>query len=175
MEQSFIGAIFLFAGNFAMMGFALCQGQLISIAQNDTLFQLLGTTFGGDEQNTFALPDLRGRVAMGQGPALSTRVIGQSGGSENVTLTTNNMPSHTHLVNVNSASATLQTPTTQSFLGAVVTNGSAESLYASTATGVTLNPATIGLNGGSQPVNIMQPSLALNYVISLFGVYPSQN
>src|SRR6187551_576055 len=103
--ESFIASIILFAGNFAPRGWAFCQGQILSIAQNTALFSILGTTFGGNGQTTFALPDLRGRVPMhwGQGPGLTNRTLGEIGGTENVTLTVNNLPSHTHVSTLTAA------------------------------------------------------------------------
>jgi microcystin-dependent protein len=177
MNPSFIGAIYIFGGNFAINGFALCQGQLMSISENDTLYSLIGTNFGGDGVQTFGLPDLRGRVAIGQGQGsgLSPYVIGQLSGTENVTLTTNTMPSHTHLINASSSAATTSAATTSSYLAVTVSGTTPETFYNTAAANATLSNSTIGNAGSSIPVSIIQPITAMNYVISLFGIFPSRN
>lgn len=177
MNPSFIGAIYIFGGNFAINGFALCQGQLLQIAQNDVLYVLLGTTFGGDGVQSFALPDLRGRVAVGQGqgPGLSPYIIGQRSGSESVTLTTNTMPSHTHLINASSLAGTTSAATTSSYLAETVSGTTPKTFYNTAAANVTLSNSAIGNAGSSIPTSIIQPIATMNYVISLFGVFPSRN
>ncbi|MFI5137333.1 MAG: phage tail protein [Sphingobacteriales bacterium] len=177
MNPSFVGAIYIFGGNFAMYGFSLCQGQLLSISSNDVLYTLIGTTFGGDGVNTFGLPDLRGRVALGQGtgPGLSTYVIGQASGTENATLTSSTMPSHTHLVNANSATGSASTPASNSYLAAAYSGSTAEDFYSAASGNATLAGTTIGHTGSSIPFSILQPVLAMNYVISLYGIFPSRN
>lgn len=171
MSQPFIGEIRIFAGNFAPNGWAFCQGQLQAIAQNNALFALLGTIYGGDGQTTFALPDLRGRAAVhqGQGPGLSNYAIGQQYGTEQVTLLSAHMPAHTHIAGANSAPASTSAP--DNAVWAAATGGLA---YAS-APGVSMNSASVTSAGGSQPHNNMSPYLALNYIIALFGVFPSRN
>jgi microcystin-dependent protein len=160
----------MFAFNFAPAGWALADGQLLPVAQNTALFALLGTQFGGDGVHTFALPDLRGRVAnhQGQGPGLSTRVVGGTGGTETVTLTTAQMPNHTHQLTANSASATTTQPA-----GAVLAKSS-KPTYAPAPNETAMNPAAIGHAGSSQPVGVLPPFLTLNFCIALAGIFPSQ-
>ena len=173
MSNPYIGEIRLFAGNFAPLGWAFCQGQLVSIADNDTLFSLIGTTYGGDGQQTFGLPDLRGRVPVhqGSGPGLSTRVIGELAGTETVTLTTANLPAHSHALVATSAPAS----TAAGPAGGVLASASVK-VYGSGAPGTPLAAAAIAAtSGGGQPHQNMAPFLALNYIISLFGIYPQQS
>jgi len=177
MEPSYVGAIWMFGGNFAPRNFHFCDGSLQSIADNEVLYVLLGTTYGGDGVQTFGLPDLRGRAAVGvgQGPGLSNYVQGQISGTENVTLTTSNMAGHTHLMNINSNNATALVPTSSMYLAQAVAGVTAEKIYSDTASTTTLNPQTVGFAGNSIPVDILQPLLAVSYVIALFGIFPSQN
>ena len=169
MSEPFLAQIMIFAGNFAPRGWAFCSGQILPIAQNTALFSLLGTTYGGNGQTTFALPDLRGRVPMhpGQGPGLANRNLGEVGGSESTTLTVNNMPSHNHLASASQAGATATRPS-----GNVPSAGGA---YTAASDGTTMNPAFIQNAGGSQPFDTHQPFLCLNYVIALEGIFPSRN
>lgn len=171
MSEPFLAEIKMFGGNFAPRGWAFCQGQILSIAQNTALFSLLGTTYGGNGQTTFALPDLRGRYPMqpGQGPGLSPRTLGEQGGSESVTLITNQMPAHNHLLNASTEDAGVKNPT-----GQVLATTTAPT-YATGPINATMNPAAIGANGGSQPHNNMSPFLCINYIIALEGIYPSRN
>lgn len=170
MATPFIGQISMFGGNFAPRNWAFCNGQLLSIAQNSALFSLLGTTYGGNGTTTFALPDLRGRTPIhaGQGPGLSNRVLGESSGSENVTLIVSQMPSHTHAVTpgASSSAATSENPS-----GQVPAAGGA---YDSAAN-ATLQGVTSGATGGSQPHTNMPPYLVINYIIALQGIFPSRN
>lgn len=172
--ESYIGEISLYAFNFAPKGEALCQGQILSIAQNTALFSLLGTYYGGNGQTTFGLPNLMGRVAvgMGSGPGLTPRTIGEMGGSETVSLTVAEMPMHNHFINASGDSG-LDTPI-NNFIGAV-TNSERETFngFSGSPSGQ-MNPNAIGVAGGSQPHNNMQPFLVLNYSISLQGIYPSR-
>lgn len=171
--EPFIASIILFGGNFAPRGWAFCQGQILSIAQNTALFSLLGTTYGGNGQTTFALPDLRGRVPIhpGQGPGLSSYSLGQMGGTETTTLLSTNIPAHTHALNA--VSETGDKPTPQgNFLAAT---GALDPEYRSTGTVVPMASTAIGISGNSQPFNNIQPYLALNYIIALEGIYPSRN
>jgi microcystin-dependent protein len=174
VNEAFIGSIMMFAGNFAPRGWAFCQGQLLPIAQNTALFSILGTTYGGNGQTTFALPDLRGRapIGTGQGPGLTNVDLGQSAGSETVTLTVNQLPAHNHVVACDSTSAGGADPT-NSFPGNPGSLSGAQ-LYGSTA-GATMAPAMIQPAGGSQPFSVRQPYLGINYIICLEGIFPSRN
>ena len=173
MSDPFLGEIKLFAGNFAPRGYALCQGQLLSIAQNSALFSILGTTYGGNGVNTFALPDLRGRVPVqpGQGPGLSSYTLGEMAGVESTTLTSNNMPIHTH-----SLGAVAGPGNTNSPVSAFLAAGSPEANpYAVGSASTTLSTQAIGTAGGSQPFSLLQPYLCLNFIIALEGIFPSRN
>jgi microcystin-dependent protein len=176
--EAFIGQITLFAGNFAPRGWAFCQGQLLSIAQNTALYSILGTTYGGDGRTTFALPDLQGRspIQQGQGAGLSNYVLGQQGGNETVTLQNSQMPAHNHSLNVNNTSGTTGNPT-NAYPGFAVNSetGSEFPVYDAAAPNGTMNAGVIGLNGGSEPHENRPPYLALNYIICLEGIYPSRN
>ncbi|TMJ01415.1 MAG: phage tail protein [Alphaproteobacteria bacterium] len=183
MSSPYVGQILIFAGNFAPAGWMTCQGQSLPISEYETLFNLIGTTYGGDGQATFNLPDLRGRapVHMGQGSGLSSYAIGQNGGVEAVTITTQQMPSHNHLVQVitgNTASNT-STPSGSTILSDETQSGAATASFVyvanSGANQNTLATQTIANSGGNQPHENRQPLLVLNYIISLFGVYPSPN
>ncbi|MFL6137941.1 MAG: phage tail protein [Frankiaceae bacterium] len=169
MTEPFIGEIRLFGFNFAPRGWATCSGQILSIAQNTALFSLLGTMYGGNGQTTFALPDLRGRVAIsfGQGPGLSNYTQGEVSGSENVTLIPQQMPQHNHTVNATSADASANKPG-----GAFPSAGGA---YNTAPDGTTMAAQMIGMAGGSQPHENRQPYLVLNYCIALEGIFPSRN
>ncbi|KFE68251.1 phage tail protein [Hyalangium minutum] len=175
MSEPFLGEIRMFSGNFAPSGWALCDGQLLSIAQNSALFSILGTTFGGNGQTTFALPDLRGRVPMGwgQGPGLSPRTIGEQSGSETVTLIATQMPAHTHAMMANSGQGTQFTPEGAVSAAAVESTQQPLNLY-STTPNTTMSPQAIGIAGGSQPHQNMQPFLCISFIIALQGIYPSR-
>jgi len=168
-----LGTIMIFAGNFAPRGWALCNGQLLSIAQNTALFSILGTTYGGDGRVTFGLPDLRGRapIGAGQGPGLANITLGEAAGSENVTLLSSQMPAHTHLV------AASQSANATSPANAFPSNDSRDALniYAGTSDGTTMNPQMIGTAGGNQPVGTRNPFLGINYIICTEGIFPSRN
>jgi microcystin-dependent protein len=171
MATPFIGTITMFGGNFAPRNYAFCHGQLISISQNTALFALLGTTYGGDGQTTFALPDLRGRAPIHQGSLAGggNYVIGQVQGTESVTLTASQMPAHTHVLSANSGPGSGVGPS-----GAVWARSTATQNYA--ATGSTpMNAAAVTSSGGNQPHPNMQPFLAINFIIALFGIFPSRN
>jgi microcystin-dependent protein len=178
MEAYFIAQICLFAGNFAPRSWAFCQGQLLSIAQNEALFALIGTIYGGDGQNTFALPDFRGRIPVGagQGPGLSNISLGEQAGTPFTTLNINQMPAHTHTptiaVGVSSAAGNTGNPA-----GAVVAQTpanfyapAANATQAFTGSSIVVSPA-----GGSQPFSKMMPYLGMNFVIALEGIFPSRN
>jgi microcystin-dependent protein len=169
MGTPYVGEIRLFAGNFAINGWAFCNGQLLAISEYETLFQLIGTTYGGDGQSTFGLPDLRGRVPVhqGTGSGLSPVVIGQRAGVETVTLSSNQIPSHTHSVLASSDAASTNVPSSGVVLAATSYNA-----YRAGVPGAALN-APVPSVGGNQPHTNMQPFLAINYIISLFGIFPS--
>ncbi|HYQ45057.1 MAG TPA: tail fiber protein [Polyangiaceae bacterium] len=173
MLEPFIGSIILFCGNFAPKGWALCDGQLLSIAQNTALFSILGTTFGGNGQTTFALPDLRGRVPLhpGSGPGLSPYNLGQAMGVESVTLITTQMPAHNHGFATPCSDGA---PTTPSPLGAVLANQDQTPFYASSGTSA-MAAATSTIAGGGQAHENRQPLLAINFIIALEGIFPSRN
>jgi len=168
MTQPYVGEIRMFAGNFAPAGWMFCSGQLLSISENETLFQLIGTTYGGDGQSTFALPNLQSRVPIHMG---SNRVIGESGGTEEVTLTVQQIPIHSH------APLASSTGGSDSPGGNYWANSSTGKPYvAPGGVYVAMNAGTIGSPvGGSQPHENMIPFLGINYIISLFGIFPSPN
>lgn len=174
MSETYLGQIILVGYNFATRGFALCQGQIQSIAQNSALFSLLGTTYGGDGRTTFGLPNLAGRVAIGQGdaPGLSSRPLGQIGGQEATTLTVGNMPDHTHSATLaaEGASATSSDPTGRLLAQAqtYADPGRAQNLAMSS------EAIAVGSSGGSQPFDSMPPFLVMNYQIALQGIFPSR-
>jgi len=177
-QEGFIGEIRMFAGNFAPRSWAICQGQLMPIAENTALFSIIGTIYGGDGRTTFALPDLRGRgpISPGTGPGLPSYREGQRGGSPTTQLTVSNMPSHNHnaVVNIPISGDDATTDEAGGLLsttdGAKVYGGAASGSYNGGNT-----PVTVGMNGGNQDFNNMQPYLAVNYIIALYGVYPSRS
>jgi microcystin-dependent protein len=177
MGSPYIGEIRMFAGNFAPANWAFCNGALIAISQNEALFQLIGTTYGGDGQSTFALPNLQSRVPihMGSNPVAGTYVLGALGGLENVTLTANQVGSHNHTLNAVGSGASVQSPTNA--LPGVSTSSQAGTLQYGTGSGslTTLAPASIGGNVGGQPHANIQPYLTISFIISLFGIFPTQN
>jgi len=175
-SEPYLASIAMFGGNFAPRGWALCNGQLMSIAQNTALFSLLGTTFGGDGQTTFALPDLRSRapVGQGQGPGLSNISLGEAAGAENVTLTTANMPVHNHTLGCDNTGTTALTPA-GNVPGVSDDRNAAVNIYSANAPSAFMNPATIGNTGGSQPFPIRNPYLGINFIIATEGIYPSRN
>jgi microcystin-dependent protein len=178
MSEPFLGQIMLVGFNFAPQGWAFCNGQLLSIAQNTALFSLLGTTYGGNGTTTFALPDLRGRAAVGfgQGPGLSPYTQGESTGTETVTLTVGQIPAHSHLVAANAASASVLSPSGADLAQGVDSGRQPVNTYSTPpiTAPVTLDPATVQPSGGSRPHENIQPVLALNYIIALQGIFPSR-
>lgn len=166
MAQPYVGEIRIFAGNFPPAGWAFCDGAIVAIAENETLFNLIGTTYGGDGQVTFALPDLRSRVPIHQGSGF---VLAQSGGTESVTVTTQQLPIHSHTPQANTAGG-LDSPN-----NAVWAAATGATPYAAPPTNAAMNPASIQASTGNQPHDNMIPFQAVNYIISLFGVFPSQN
>jgi len=165
MSSPFIGEIRMFAGNFAPVGWAFCNGALMPIDQNDALFNLIGTTYGGDGQSTFALPDLQSRIPIHVGPGFA---LGQQAGVESVTLITSQMPAHNHVPQANSSAGTQSDPAggvwAQSTLGQ----------FSSAAPTLPMAPVALGSSGGSQPHDNMMPFLVVNFILSLFGIFPSQ-
>jgi len=166
MSSPFIGEIRMFGGNFAPAGWAFCNGALIPISENDTLFNLIGTTYGGDGQSTFALPNLQSRVPVHVGPGFA---LGQSGGTEAVTLTTSQIPAHSHVPQAFTTAGNLNTPA-----AGVWAFSNSGTLYGDTAPSSPFAPTAIGSSGGSQPHDNMIPFLAVNFILSLFGIFPTQ-
>lgn len=168
MAQPYVGEIRIFAGNFAPAGWMFCEGQLLPISENEVLFQLIGTTYGGDGESTFALPDMRGRIPVHQGNGF---ILAETGGAEEITLTVNQIPAHSHALLATSDAATATAP------GPSVTlarnTNPAISPYGTDNPSVNLSPSAIGPVGGSQPHTNFQPYLCVNYIISLFGIFPS--
>jgi microcystin-dependent protein len=188
----FLGEIRMFAGNFAPRNWAFCNGQILPISQNTALFSLLGTNYGGNGQTTFALPDLRGRspIHQGQGPGLSPYVVGETAGSENVTLITTQMPAHTHVATGGGGQASIGLPcsnnagntdTPSGNIPAVTPSGDEQYVDAASANGtmapvtLTIPPPVISITGGSLPHENRSPYLAVSFIIALNGVFPSRN
>jgi microcystin-dependent protein len=164
MAQPYVGEIRMFAGNFAPAGWMFCEGQLLPISEYDVLFNLIGTTYGGDGQETFALPDLRGRLPLHQGNGF---IMGQLGGAEQVTLTTQQIPRHNHsLLATTNGGTTTNPPTNLLAKGGMA--------YIEDVGVSPLNPASLSPAGGSQPHSNLQPFLCIDFIISLFGIFPSQ-
>lgn len=173
--ETFIGEIRMFGGNFAPAGWACCDGQLLSVSENQALFSLLGITYGGDGRTNFALPDLRGRIPIhfGSGPGLSTRPIGQMSGTETVTLTTTQIASHSHSFNASAKDADSQELTGRFF----AKTPAGDNFYAVPTPDkqVNLLPGSIGASGGGRPHDNMMPCMCVNFIIALGGEYPSRN
>ena len=175
MSEAFVGELRLMAFNFAPRNWAQCNGQLLPISQNQALFSLLGTQYGGNGQTTFALPDLRGRavVGMGSGPGLPSVEIGERAGVENVTLNTAQVPAHQHALNASSDLANASVPGLA--LPGAKSRTSLAMFAAAGSANTTLNPGAVGSAGASQPHNNLQPLTALTYCIALFGIFPSRS
>jgi len=173
MAQPYVGEIRMFAGNFAPAGWMFCSGQTLPISQNDVLFTLIGTTYGGDGEETFQLPNLQGRIPVHMGPAASgtTYIIGESAGVETVTLTLQQTPNHNHAFVTSTANGTQVNP------GGNVLAASVSSVqpYIQDAATTNLNANAVTPVGGSQPHENMQPFLCINFIISLFGIFPPPN
>lgn len=165
MTQAYVGEVRMFAGNFAPVGWMFCEGQLLPISENETLFYLIGTTYGGDGEFTFALPDLRGRVPIHQG---NNFILAESGGAEQTTLTLAQIPAHSHLFKATSAIANSASPS-KSILAAP----SQVTMYFDGLPSQTMKSTMVSSVGGSQPHNNFQPYLCVNFIISLFGIFPS--
>ena len=155
----------MFAGNFAPAGWMFCEGQLLPISENETLFQLIGTTYGGDGQSTFALPDLRGRIPLHQGNGF---ILAETGGVEEVTLTVNQIPAHTHPVLASTDAATSQVPT-----DLLLATTQAQTYFNTPDSPTNLAPGSVAPVGGSQPHSNFHPYLCVDFIISLFGIFPS--
>lgn len=164
MAQPYVGEVRMFAGNFAPAGWMFCEGQLLPISENEILFQLIGTTYGGDGQSTFALPDMRGRLPIHQGDGF---ILAETGGAETATLTQSQIPSHSHAFQSSAQAAGERLPS-DAVLAQALSN-----IYINDAPSVALHAATIGPTGGSQPHSNLQPYLCVNFIISLFGIFPS--
>jgi len=169
MGTPYVGEIRMVGFSFPPVGWALCNGALLAISEFDILFNLIGTTYGGDGQNTFAVPNLSGRVPihMGTGNGLSTRILGELSGVETVTLTTNQMPQHSHVPQAQIASGALNTPQNG------IWSSSASAIYSTDTPSVLMRSGLVNSAGGSQPHDNMMPFLAINFIISLYGIYPS--
>jgi microcystin-dependent protein len=168
MAQPFVGEIRMFAGNFAPAGWMFCEGQLLPISENETLFNLIGTTYGGDGESTFALPDLRGRIPIHQGNGF---ILAETGGAEEITLTVQQIPAHTHPLLGSNNLASAFDPLNQ--VGGL-TQLASTTAYGTDNPSVNLLPQAVGSVGGSQPHTNFQPYLCINFIISLFGLFPHQ-
>lgn len=165
MAQPYVGEIRMFAGNFAPAGWMFCEGQLLPISENETLFQLIGTTYGGDGQSNFALPDLRGRLPIHQGNGF---ILAETDGAEEITLTVNQIPAHTHPFLASSDIANSPNPG-----GSVVARSPQVNAFINSNTSIAMNAQAVGPVGGSQPHSNFQPYLCVDFIISLFGIFPS--
>jgi microcystin-dependent protein len=166
VAQPYVGEIRIFAGNFAPAGWMFCEGQLLPISEFETLFNLIGTTYGGDGQSTFALPDLRGRIPLHMGSGFT---LAETGGVETVTLTASQIPSHTHAFLGSTNIATQSNPSNN-----VLAQSTVAQMYIADIADKALAPVSITSTGGSQPHNNFQPYLCVDFIISLFGIFPSQ-
>src|SRR5215203_204057 len=164
MAQPFVGEIRMFAGNFASAGWAFCDGQLLPISENETLFTLIGTTYGGDGESTFALPDMRGRIPIHQGNGF---ILAETGGVEEITLTVQQIPAHSHPLIATTSVANQSSPSNN-----VVAQSTAADLYIEDTATAALAPSAVGPVGGSQPHTNFQPYLCIEFIISLFGIFP---
>jgi microcystin-dependent protein len=171
MSEPFTGEIRMFAGNFAPQGWAFCDGQLLAVSQNDALFSLLGTIYGGDGRTTFGLPDLRGRIPIhqGSGPGLTPRQLGAKSGSEKVTLTAAQLPTHSHTWQASSGAATQDSP-----VGAGLASPTANVYKSSPSSLTPMKPDMVAASGGSAQHTNLMPALCVHFIISLFGIYPSR-
>ncbi len=165
MAQPYVGEVRIFAGNFAPAGWMFCDGSVLPISENEVLFQLIGTTYGGDGESTFALPDLRGRIPIHQGNGF---IQAETGGVEEVTLTVNQIPAHSHPFMASGSAANGTEP-----VGRVMATA-LQDVYVEDLTPAVMNPSSVSPIGGSQPHTNLQPYLCVNFIISLFGIFPSQ-
>lgn len=177
MSDPYVGEIRMFAGNFAPRNWAYCNGQILAIAQNDALFSLLGSTYGGDGRTTFALPDMRGRlpVHQGTGPGLTPRMLGARFGSENITLSAGQIPAHTHTYNASADIVDSANPGSD----VLASQNDGDTPYAALPADLSklenMNSDTLARAGGGMPHNNMMPFVSISFIISLFGIYPSRN
>lgn len=165
MAQPYVGEIRIFAGNFAPAGWMFCEGQLLPISEYETLFNLIGTTYGGDGQSTFSLPDMRGRIPLHMGSGFT---LAETGGAEEITLTVTQIPAHSHPMLASADIPTLSTPQNN------ITGAAARKIYRAGVPNVALSSTAVAQTGGSQPHTNMQPYLCVDFIISLFGIFPSQ-
>jgi len=165
MAQPYVGEIRMFAGNFAPAGWMFCEGQLLPISENETLFQLIGTTYGGDGQSTFALPDLRGRIPLHFGNGF---ILAETGGAEEITLTVSQIPQHSHPFLASGSTGIGNNPQ-----GNVTNQNATPQLYTAGSASDNFNPGAVTSTGGSQPHTNFQPYLCVDFIISLFGIFPS--
>jgi microcystin-dependent protein len=165
MAQPYVGEIRMFAGNFNPAGWMFCDGSLLPISENETLFQLIGTTYGGDGESTFALPDLRGRIPIHQGNGF---ILAETGGAEEITLTVQQIAAHSHPLLASAGPGSVNSPA-----GNLTAESAAVKIYFEDSPTVAMNPAVITPVGGSQPHTNFQPYLCINFIISLFGIFPS--
>jgi microcystin-dependent protein len=178
MSDPFIGEIRLFAGSYAPVGWALCDGSLLSVAENPDLFSLIGSNYGGDGVNAFAVPDLRGRVpvSQGQAPGMSKYLLGQAGGVEQVTLDVSQIPPHQHAINATTAAGSVLAADSTVMLATPVEAGATPTLYVAPGTSAVnlapMAPTSIGMTGGNQPHSNMMPTQAINYIIATDGIAP---
>ena len=165
MAQPYVGEIRMFAGNFAPAGWLFCEGQLLPISENETLFQLIGTTYGGDGESTFGVPDLRGRIPIHQGNGF---ILAETGGAEEITLTVNQIPAHSHALLGSAVNGSQANPANQTLASSTVMTP-----YAVETPSASLAPNAVGPVGGSQPHTNFAPYLCVSFIISLFGIFPS--
>jgi len=173
MDNAFIGEVRLFGGNFAPYQWAFCNGQILQINQYTTLFSIIGISYGGNGTTNFALPNFQSNIPVGtgQGPGLTNRISGDQFGEQGTTLTTQNLPSHNHIINATSTNGTASTPTANIFGN----KGRGDLDFTTTVPNVQMSPLAIGVSGNSQPVSNIQPVLALNFIIALYGTFPARS
>lgn len=165
MAQPYVGEIRMFGGNFAPVGWMFCEGQLLPISENETLFQLIGTTYGGDGESTFALPDLRGRIPIHYGNGF---ILAETGGAESITLTVNQIPSHSHTLQASTDTGNQANPSGQAIAAAPSAR-----LFRTATPSVQYRTSAVAQTGQSQPHSNMMPYLCVSFIISLFGIFPS--
>lgn len=178
MSEPFVGEIKMFGGNFAPYQYALCNGQIMPIQQNQALFTILGTSFGGNGQTNFALPDLRGRAPMhtGQSPGANNINLGESGGTPSTTMSVNQMPNHSHPIMVSTGGASADKGSSALMLAQSATSDlTPVNIYGAASTNVALAAQSCGAVGGNLPFSIQSPYLGINMIIALYGIFPSRN